>query len=116
MSAADAKGFGMWACPHHQCGQCGRKAAAAGGLLFRCAMCPRSFCEDHLPAEAIIMGECERFLALGARHPKQGCYILCKTPCVAKAACGKLRKIDVLRRTFAKNRCPEVKFRENSLS
>ena len=86
MSAADAKGFGMWACPHHQCGQCGRKAAAAGGLLFRCAMCPRSFCEDHLPAEAIIMGECERFLALGARHPKQGCYILCKTPCVAKAA------------------------------
>ena len=30
-----------WACPHHQCATCGRKAAAAGGLLFRCISCPQ---------------------------------------------------------------------------
>ena len=23
-------------CPHHACGECGRKAPAAGGMLFRC--------------------------------------------------------------------------------
>ena len=68
-SAADAKGSGMGARTTSAASAGG--SAAAGGLLFRCAMCPRSFCEDHLPAEAIIMGECERFLALGARHPKQ---------------------------------------------
>eukprot|EP00966_Prymnesium_polylepis_P101434 2349272-Prymnesium_polylepis.1 len=28
-------------CPHHACGECGRKAAAAGGMLFRCEACPR---------------------------------------------------------------------------
>lgn len=30
-----------WACPHHKCVFCGRKAHAAGGLLFRCTECPK---------------------------------------------------------------------------
>lgn len=34
-----------WACPHHACATCGRKAAAAGGLLFRCECCASAFCE-----------------------------------------------------------------------
>jgi SWI/SNF-related matrix-associated actin-dependent regulator of chromatin subfamily A member 5 len=85
MAEEDATGWGSWSCPHHSCDTCGRKAAAAGGLLFRCAVCPRAFCEDHLPAEALIMGECERFQALGAAHPKQGCYLLCKAACVKKS-------------------------------
>jgi len=68
---ADSTSFGLWACPHHSCATCGRKAAAAGGLLFRCAVCPQAFCEDHLPAEALIMGECQRFQDLGCLHPKQ---------------------------------------------
>jgi SWI/SNF-related matrix-associated actin-dependent regulator of chromatin subfamily A member 5 len=38
----------FWACPHHACATCGRKAAATGGLLFRCEMCPNSFCEVPL--------------------------------------------------------------------
>ena len=49
-------------------------------------MCPQAFCEDHLPPEALIMGENPRFLALGANHPKQGCYVLHSTGCVAVAA------------------------------
>ncbi|EOD36957.1 hypothetical protein EMIHUDRAFT_201303 [Emiliania huxleyi CCMP1516] len=85
MAEEDATAWGIWACPHHSCSTCGRKAAAAGGLLFRCAVCPQAFCEDHLPAEALIMGENERFQALGAAHPKQGCYLLCKTACVKKS-------------------------------
>ena len=41
-SEDDLSGFGnTWACPHHSCSQCERKAAAAGGLLFRCQMCPQ---------------------------------------------------------------------------
>ena len=31
----------MWSCPHHKCVTCGRKAYAAGGLLFRCSECPK---------------------------------------------------------------------------
>eukprot|EP00965_Chrysotila_dentata_P066824 2212026-Pleurochrysis_carterae.AAC.2 len=34
----DAGGWGLWACPHHSCATCGRKATAAGGLLFRCTV------------------------------------------------------------------------------
>jgi len=86
MSEADSNSFGGWACPHHSCATCGRKAAAAGGLLFRCAVCPHSFCEDHLPPEALIMGENKRFQDLGHIHPKQGCYLLCSAACVALSA------------------------------
>lgn len=46
----------QWFCPHHACAVCSRKAAAAGGLLFRCAACPNAYCEDHLPAAAAIIG------------------------------------------------------------
>ena len=34
-----------WRCGHHQCTSCGRRASAAGGMLFRCAECPNAFCE-----------------------------------------------------------------------
>ena len=45
-------GFNAFTCPHHACGGCGRKAGAAGGMLFRCEACPSCYCEDLLPAEA----------------------------------------------------------------
>ena len=41
-----------WSCPHHECDKCGRKAAAAGGLLFRCSVCSFASCEDCLPADS----------------------------------------------------------------
>jgi hypothetical protein len=34
-------------------------------------MCPASFCEDHLPLKAELLGNCERMEALGMRHPTQ---------------------------------------------
>ena len=75
-----------WACPHHSCAECGRKAAAVGGMLFRCEACPRAFCEDHLPAAAEIIGQCKRFQALGQRHPAQACFIRCDVECIKWAA------------------------------
>ena len=45
-------GFGdQWTCPHHECINCGIRAAAAGGLLFRCECCDTACCEDHLPVQ-----------------------------------------------------------------
>eukprot|EP00966_Prymnesium_polylepis_P069666 1619861-Prymnesium_polylepis.1 len=83
LEAADVSSFGVWACPHHACATCGRKAAAAGGLLFRCMNCVRAYCEDHLPAEAAVHARCARFEALGMVHPKQACYVLCSAGCAS---------------------------------
>jgi hypothetical protein len=81
-----------WACPHHACGTCGRKAAAAGGLIFRCECCASAFCEDHLPEDVIgagrIVGECQRFVRLGQTHPAQACFIHCSATCAEFAEAG----------------------------
>ena len=74
-----------WSCPHHACDICGIKAAAAGGMLFRCQMCPSAYCEDHLPQSALIVGTCARFESLGAKHPNQASYIFCSDDCVRYA-------------------------------
>ena len=76
---------GIWSCPHHSCSVCFRKAGAAGGLLFRCQMCPKAYCEDHLPVGADIVKTCKRFEALGYNQPRSGCYIFCSSDCVAFA-------------------------------
>ena len=74
-----------WVCPHHSCQDCGRKAAAAGGLLFRCECCAAAFCEDHLPEDVVangrIVGHCERFERLGQTHPAQACFVHCSPEC-----------------------------------
>ncbi|BDA46823.1 probable global transcription activator SNF2L1 [Coccomyxa sp. Obi] len=72
-----------WKCPHHHCGECGRAATKAGGLLFACQACDAAFCEDHLPADAHFVYECARFQHMGHLHPKQACYIMCSERCKA---------------------------------
>ena len=81
MTQAEIAKATRWGCPHHSCAECGRKSAAVGGMLFRCESCPRAFCEDHLPADAEIIGECKRFQALGQKHPAQACFIRCDADC-----------------------------------
>ena len=81
MTQAEIAKATRWGCPHHSCAECGRKSAAVGGMLFRCESCPRAFCEDHLPADAEIIGECKRFQALGQKHPAQACFIRCDEDC-----------------------------------
>ncbi|GIL69867.1 hypothetical protein Vretifemale_646 [Volvox reticuliferus] len=74
-------GNGIWVCPHHTCATCKRGTCKAGGLLFRCEMCPNAYCEDDLPANYHMVGSCELFQALGQRHPKQACFIHCSDAC-----------------------------------
>ena len=77
----------QWNCTHHQCGVCNRKAAAAGGLLFRCEMCPKAWCEDDLPAYARdhITNRNSRYIELGMTHPKTACFVLCSRACVERS-------------------------------
>jgi SWI/SNF-related matrix-associated actin-dependent regulator of chromatin subfamily A member 5 len=70
-----------WSCPQHSCAQCGRSAAAAGGLLFRCTACPDAFCEEHLPVAANVVGANFRFEELGCRQQKQACFVECGKGC-----------------------------------
>lgn len=75
------KGSGMFICPHHRCGVCNRPTASAGGLLFRCAGCLTSYCEDCLPQEQIdSLGRC-RPLEVYNYHSKQAYYIKCPSCC-----------------------------------
>ena len=85
-SGVDPNALGStWRCAHHSCAACGRKAHAAGGLLFRCAECPRAFCEDCLPRESRVINESSRFHALGFVCPKSACYVLCSERCATIA-------------------------------
>ena len=71
----------VWSCPHHEgCITCNRKGSAAG-FLFRCEMCPNSYCEDCLPAEHEFVGVCERWAELGFNTPSSSCYIHCSRSC-----------------------------------
>lgn len=45
---AKANGFGNYYCPQHQCFDCNKKTAEAGGLMYRCRWCEKGFCEDCL--------------------------------------------------------------------
>ena len=81
-TAIDPNNLGpSWRCPQHACTGCGRKAHAAGGLLFRCAECPNTFCEDCLPQDARVVNESARFNVLGFQTPKSACYIHCSVRC-----------------------------------
>ena len=73
-----------WACPQHGCHGCGRRAAAAGGLLFRCAECPKAFCEDCLPDDAQIITDNPHFAPLGYVRQKSACFVTCSEACAAR--------------------------------
>jgi hypothetical protein len=82
---AEVRAMRRYACSHHQCSVCGRKAQAVGGMLFRCECCPRAFCEDHRPQEAEIVGRCARFENLNQNRPTSACFIRCDKDCIAWA-------------------------------
>lgn len=71
-------------CPQHSCKECGRKAGAVGGMLFRCEMCQYAFCEDHVPTEVgykYIVNECKRYQMLGQISPSTACFFHCSLFC-----------------------------------
>jgi len=73
----------MWVCPQHKCSTCGRNASAAGGLLFRCLLCPQTFCEDHMPFGYKLIAKPKELLELGFRIPNNATYVLCSSDCIS---------------------------------
>lgn len=80
------------ACSHHRCVGCEKNGSDAGGLLYPCHACPRSFCEDCLPEEGVtFLEQVDRFDKLGfSSSRKNQVYINCSPECeeYAKAAHG----------------------------
>ena len=73
-------------CSHHQCVTCGKKRNSAGGILFPCHSCDKSFCEDCLPPENDgfrVLYTCpSRFVRKGFSHTRSGhIYIHCSHEC-----------------------------------
>ncbi|KAF2020095.1 hypothetical protein BU24DRAFT_448449 [Aaosphaeria arxii CBS 175.79] len=66
-------------CPQHECCECGKKTADAGGLIFRCRWCEYGFCEDHVDWDAVeLIGDnLPEFQMLGEDAPPGGFYIKC---------------------------------------
>lgn len=67
-------------CSHHHCVKCRKGTTEAGGWMFRCSCCPSAYCEDHLPAGARILEECERIEDLGYTI-KHGTFVHCSPIC-----------------------------------
>ena len=76
---------GYFSCPQHHCAVCGRNATAVGGMLFRCAVCPCAYCEDHLPTAEHDGREdldaCEEMEAQNYPQPASAFYITCSHSC-----------------------------------
>ena len=74
----------LWgkSCSHHRCIKCNKSPSIAGGILFPCQSCPKSFCEDCLESEAIAgdIGTCDRWKELGY-STKHASYIHCSEEC-----------------------------------
>ena len=68
-------------CSHHGCTKCNKTGSEAGGMLYRCSVCPQSFCEDCVPSKARLLGKYERFEKLGYNTTKHSAYIHCGVEC-----------------------------------
>ena len=53
-------------------------------LLFRCAECPKAFCEDCLPDDAQIITDNPHFAPLGYVRQKSACFVTCSEACAAR--------------------------------
>lgn len=74
----------LMCCSHHRCTSCNKNISNAGGMLFPCQSCHKSFCEDCLPGpeEGMrLLGGCERFEELGYDSTNKYAYIHCSHEC-----------------------------------
>ena len=80
--AIKSRGMGF-RCPQHQCWDCEKKTAQAGGMLYRCRWCQGAWCQDCLDWDNIqLLGETVEELELlgfGANH--QAWWIVCEECC-----------------------------------
>ncbi|KAJ3175611.1 hypothetical protein HDU87_006109 [Geranomyces variabilis] len=72
-------------CPQHQCKECHKDTASAGGLLFRCQSCPNTYCETCTQWDDIVpIGDVlPELLMLDFTKVTQAFYIRCPS-CVTR--------------------------------
>ncbi|KAF2271357.1 uncharacterized protein EI97DRAFT_446688 [Westerdykella ornata] len=76
------KNFGGFVCPQHQCVDCGKRTADAGGLIYRCRWCANGFCEDCLDWDnAELIGENLPELEVLGEPPMAGAFYIVCPPC-----------------------------------
>lgn len=68
-------------CPQHECFECEKRIADAGGLLFRCRWCPRAYCEICLDWDraALLDDELPELVVLGYGPREPAYYVECPT-------------------------------------
>lgn len=76
---ARSRGTINFNCPQHQCFDCEKKTADAGGMIFRCRWCERGYCDDCLDWDKTeLIGEnLQEFELLGFPTVTQAFYISC---------------------------------------
>ena len=76
---AKSKAKLLFHCPQHQCADCEQNTTNAGGMLYRCRWCERSYCEDCLDwAKTDLLGEnLQEYELLGFPVVDQAFYIKC---------------------------------------
>jgi hypothetical protein len=75
---------GYFSCPQHHCSVCERKSGAVGGMLFRCAVCPCAYCEDHVPPEIDGRVDLDSYVEMEKQNfaqPSSAFYITCSAAC-----------------------------------
>ncbi|GAA6009228.1 hypothetical protein JCM11491_004237 [Sporobolomyces phaffii] len=79
LSAEQLKRMTYYVCPQHNCCECRKTTGEAGGLLFRCQLCPLAFCEDCLPpGDLESVGDVlPELLVLGYGKNPQAHFIKC---------------------------------------
>jgi hypothetical protein len=68
-------------CPQHSCAQCCRTTSACGGMLFRCAVCPCAYCEEHVPSSIVELDRNPALEARGLTVSNSAFFILCSQTC-----------------------------------
>jgi hypothetical protein len=75
---------GYFSCPQHKCATCERNSQEAGGMLFRCVVCPCAYCEDDVPTEYEGRKDLDRCFELeqtGYSQPSSAFFITCSQSC-----------------------------------
>lgn len=86
-------------CPQHECHECGKKTADAGGLMYRCRWCERGYCEDCLDWNRAVLldSSLQEFEMLG-HAPTNAWFVECQA-CVESETDAGVSLMTKMRRT-----------------
>ncbi|KAK6007941.1 hypothetical protein QM012_004755 [Aureobasidium pullulans] len=68
-------------CPQHDCHDCEKSTANAGGLIYRCRWCHKGFCEDCLDPNSKLLGETMPEYEVLNFAPKRNAWYIHCTEC-----------------------------------